>query len=349
MNYSNGYDLDKVLPILSNRVGWRSQGDTPASGRFYEGFHAVCSADYLKSIQPNKDITDNDFEDYLASLQTDIISRCLNGVFNEPEFLEELMIHDRIVNSQDVPIENGNSFVGFRIEIAKAYDIAVWLKQVQLYFDGAATFNLYLFKEGVHQPLQTISVTSVAGDQTVIDLTNIVLSYAQYKGQVFYIGYYQKDLGTVRALYEQSRYNTTLCFKLRPWNSQALSPTSFNQKYITWTYYPYGLNFQVASFRDFTGKIIKNAYLFDELIGLQMAYYVLEQVLYTTRNNPEERKLSDKITDGTLQLDLQGAAPISDGPQIQGLGKRIQREAQRVRESFYPKPKASSFTYADCD
>lgn len=348
MNYSNGYDLDKVLVALKGRLGWRSQGDTPASGRFFEGFHAACNAQYLKSSQQNKDITDFDFEDYLSSLESDIITRCLNGVFNESEFLEELMVHDRVVNSQDTPIDNGNSFVGFRIEIAKAYDIAVWLRHVQLYFDGAVTFNLYLFKEGVHQPIQTIPVTSVAGDQALVELKNLVLSYDQLKGSVFYIGYYQKDLGSVRALYELSTYNTARCYKLRPWSSQALSPTSFNQKYITWTYYPYGLNFQVASFRDFTGRIVKNPHLFDELVGLQMAYYVLEQVLYSTRQNADQRKLQE-VDPLALQMDLTGAAPISDGPQIMGLSKRIQRETQRVKESFYPKPKASSYTYADCD
>lgn len=349
MKYSNGYDMDTVLPLLSARVGWRSQNNSSASGRYFEDFHALCQAQNLRNTQINASISDSDFASYLSSLQSAVISRCLNGVLNETEYLEEVQVRDRVINSQDFPLQNGEFFCGYRIKIARDQALSVQIRSVTLYFDSVVTFNLYLFKEGIHQPIKTISVTTVANDQTTIDLTDLVLNYPAYKGDVFYLGFYQMDLGSAHAINEVSTYNQTKVFSAIPFISQALSPTSFNQKFITWTYFPYGMNLQIASFRDFTGLIKKNAFLFDELQGLTMAYVVLEQILYSNRNNADERKLSELVSNGTLQMELQGAVPISDSPQITSLGKRIEREIQRVKKSFYPSAQPVSYTYADCD
>jgi hypothetical protein len=336
MKYSNGYDMDAVLPALTGRLAWRSDDETSASGRYFEDFHALCRLDNLKSTIE----IDADIDDYLSSLQSSVIARCLNGVLNETEFIEEVWLHDRIINSQDTPIENGAAFCGYRIKIPKAFDKSVWIRSATLFFDSVKSFKLYLFQEGKQSPIQSFDVTSEANGKASVDFQNLVLSYSVYKGDVFYLGYFQSDLGTTKALQEQVCENKTLCFGAMPCIAQATGSTSFNQKYVALNTYPYGLNLEVATFNDFTGVVKKNAFLFDELQGLCMAYAVLDQIRMNTRSNGTERKLQEVFDPVTIQMELNGAAPISDGPKIKGLSERIEREMQRVKQSFYPKQKA---------
>ena len=39
-------------------------------------------------------------------------------------------------------------------------------------------------------------------------------------------------------------------------------------------------------------------------------------------------------------MDLNGAIPAPDSPQVMGLKQRIERESKRVKQAFYPSPKS---------
>ena len=80
--------------------------------------------------------------------------------------------------------------------------------------------------------------------------------------------------------------------------------------------------------------------MFDELIGLQMAYTIIEKILYSTESSVKERILKGQLYEAGLQLDLNGSAAISDGPKTEGIKQRITKEALRIKEAFYPKQKS---------
>jgi hypothetical protein len=88
--------------------------------------------------------------------------------------------------------------------------------------------------------------------------------------------------------------------------------------------------------------------MFDELIGLSMAYAVIEQVIYAVRSNSTERILKDQLDKLGIQLDLTGSVPLADTPKVMGLRQRIEREAKKVKELFYPKAEAISVNIAGC-
>jgi hypothetical protein len=193
-----------------------------------------------------------------------------------------------------------------------------------------------LFKDGDPTALMTQSVTTVANKITeVIPSTERIIGRGKY-----YLGYFQADIGSAKAYREQvDCWNPACMFSAEPIEAEATGATTFDRDQISYIQ-PQGLNVEMSSFIDQTRHIKLKASAFDELIGLTLAFSVLEQVIYAVRINPAETVLKEQLQQFGIQLDLTGAAPISDGPRVTGLKQRIDREAKAVRESFYPRPKS---------
>jgi hypothetical protein len=277
--------------------------------------------------------------------QKAVIAKALQSVFSETEYHEQCFLYDRYQSELEKTIANSGKAIGYRICLAKKFDLAVQINTLQLYFNEVATFNVYLFKHGKRTPIKTKSVTTIANEKTEVSLTDWILSYRE--SSVYYVLYMQADLGSAQAIQEQAQDVETCMF-----DADAIScyttGIEFNRINISETLLPQGLNMQVSSFRDFTQNILNQAHLFDELIGLTMAYQVLEDILYSTESSARERVLKGQISEAGLQLDLKGAAPISEGPKTKGLQQRIEAEIARVKRSFYPKPKSMVVNY-ECD
>lgn len=355
-NYTNGFNYAAVLYALINRIGWRnstisaniglvdSTNQVSKSSRYFSDFHGMVTADNLKDVQENPQISNADFNAYLDSLQRSVIMRALNGVFSAPEYIEQVLLFERF-DRQDLPIVSSGNFVGFYITVGKAFDMAVQIDSVTLKFESDVTFPLYLFKSGKKNPIWSQSVSAVGGDMTVINLADVVLNYigAATKGTTFYFGYFQSDLGSVRAIRENIiAWNKTLVFGAYPFKSVATG-NDFDRNIIGYTDVNFGLNLEMSSFKDWTQIIVKKPNLFDELIGLTMAYVVLEQIIYSVRSNKTERILKEGLTLASLIQDLNGVVPVSDGPPaVEGLSKRIQRELAKVRKAVIGTPEAIS-------
>jgi hypothetical protein len=347
MSYSNGYNNTTVRPALFGRLGWsdtnlNTANTTSKSGRKFDdgSFHALVT---VPNIQETA-IDQGDWDAFLTDKQNAVISRCLASVFNENEFKEQVLVYDRF-DEQETEIPNSGKAVGYRIKLAKTFDIAVQINSLELYFDGVQTFNVYLFKQGSTVPVKTKSVTTVAGTKTVVALTDWILTYRE--SAVYYVIYFQDDLVDVQAVQEQVNYNKTLFFSAESMITDTTGST-FNRVEIEYPCQPYGINMQVSSFKDFTQNILNQPHLFDELLGLMMALQVVEDIIYSIRSNGTERITKDQILKLGIQLDLNGAVPISDGPKVTGLKQRIEREAKRVKESFYPKKKSQSVNLSQC-
>lgn len=336
MNYTNGFDMDAILPVLTDRVGWRSESP---SARSFESFHALCTEDNLSEVWPKDNTAGTTFSEYKDTLKEDVIQRCLSSVFNEPEYIEQVLLHNRLENSVDQSFENQSLFCGIRLKLAQDFNISAWFKNLTLYFDGVKTFNIYAFKKGTSAAIHTKSVTSVANAPTVIDLSsdNWIFNYSA--SDVFYIGYFQDDLGTVKALRETVSMNRFKMFDAVYMQSPKVTGNTMDQSRVSYDFTPYGLTAEVHSFRDYTKTIVSNPSLFDEVIGLSMVYRVLEEIVTTTRSNGTERVLKDANAAIELKHYLYGAVPAMGVAKIAGLNDVINAKLEMVRRSFNPKPK----------
>jgi hypothetical protein len=362
---TNGFDILRVNGAMEGRLGWL-QPTLPGSpsindgnrgsksGRYYNdgSFHATLTIDKIKSTQENASISDDDFNALLARLDQAATMRCLNAVFNRPQLVEHSLLYERASNIQNVLIPNSGNFCGYRIKIAKG-DWAVQLNSVSLYFNKVATFKLYLFNDLVASPVAEKQVTTQANSQVIVDLDWIV-SYASSanSGGLFYIGYFQDDLGDARALDEQLNiWEDTKIFGAYPFQSPRISGSlNFNRTNPSVVFKTYGLNLEVSSYKDYTRNIVQNAHLFDNARGLSMAIRVMEEIKYSSRTNAIERQGKEAIDTADLNLDLNLAAPSENLPFVAGLKAQLLQELSRISRNFFPKAQASSVSIAGgCD
>lgn len=355
MAYSNGYNLTTVLPKLFGRLAWSTDSTlntankTSASGRYFDdgSFHALVTAANFKAVamQPGTPAPST-WDAIFTARQNAVISKALNAVFNKTEFIDQVKFFTPDGSEVEQTVDNTGKAVGFKISVPRDFDKSVQLNYLELYFDGAATFNVFLFKQGSKTALQTKSVTTVANRITAVDLTDWILNYKE--ASTYYVVYFQSDLGSVKAIRQQGSFdNEAVLFSACPIEAAVTSGTDFDRTSPARPGEPSGLNIQASSFKDFSNNVILQPFLFDELIGLINAQTLVEEILYSVRENKTERMLKDQLTQIGLQMDLSGAAPVSDSPQIVGLKQKIDREAKRVREAFYPTVKSKTVTYAD--
>jgi hypothetical protein len=355
--YTNGFNYSRVMNAMLSRMGFKQPTESDFaivdagnlqsnSGRYYNDFHALVSARNIREIQSDPNISDANFNALLESLKRASIMRSLNGVLNVSEQIERTLLYERDYNQQTNTVTNDNKFVGFEIRTPQSDEFAVQIESATLLFDGDVTFNMYLFKEGKKSPLLVREVSAIAEEQTVVNFSDIILNYIgqNTKGARFYFGYFQTDLGSVKAINEEYRnWNPQKCFgAISMYSNKTDGSYNFDRQNIYRSHDNFGINLEISTFRDHTNAVVKKAHLFDELQGLQFAYSFLEGSIYGTNSNAIERMLKDQIVKAGLQLEMQGAIAAPDSPQIEGLRLRIKREMDRVRKEFYPKVKSQS-------
>jgi hypothetical protein len=355
-SYSNGFNFSKVVSALYGRVNWKQPAGVSApvltsvntnsrSGRYFQDFHTLATVANVSALMEQVGANDNDLNAYLEQLQRAIILTCLAGVFNEPEYISKKLLFARHWSANDQLVVNQGAFVGIRLQLPPTADISVQIDSVALYFNADVSFNLYVFSEVKKAPIAIIEVSAEADSQTVVNLPDLVLNYISNTfGGTYYIGYFQDDLQGASAYWEQGG---TCSRDVYGWSffEADKKPGEYNflRQNIRHTSVNCGLNLHVSTFKDHTQNIVSKAALFDNVIGLQMVAKVIEMALYTTRSNGEERLLKDGTTAIQGQMELNGVAPFPGSPKKMGLKDTIEKEFARMKDSFYPKPKATSY------
>jgi hypothetical protein len=351
--YSNGFKYTEVITALLGRLGWR-QGTlsgvptlsaanlASTSGRYFNDFHSLVTIKNIKDTIEDVDIVDADFNTYLESLQESVISETLNRIFTPQFYDEPKLIFDRH-DSTETTQANSGLFVGYKLRPAADNDVTVQINSLSLLFDGAATFNIYLFHEKKATALKTQSVTTIANEQVKVDLEDWYLSYlnGSTQGGSFYIGYFQDDLGSVKAINETADWNyNTFCFKYESAYCDVLSATTIDSDGYSGSV-TNGLNLEVSSFRDYTNKILRNVSLLDNAMGYGMACKVLESIIYATnRSNANERALQSVIAEATY--DLTGTLPVAGTSKKRSLRDDLNSALEVLHNQFFPNPKVTT-------
>lgn len=352
MAISNGFDEARALAELTVRLGWKqptqagyntlvSTGNrASASGRFFEDFHAAVTVQNLKNIQPDPQISDADFNVYLSDLTRSVCRQALSQVFTRPQIIESSLLFDKINSSEYRTIANGGKFCGWKLKIAPD-NVGVAVNAVSLLFDSAVTFNLYLYNDLRLAPLKTQSVTTVAGDQTTVNLSDWILGFSasDHQGGDYYIGYFQNDLGAARAL-DVNIFAPAVrqAYRINGFEATATGATSFDRTRIGQNWQTYGLNLQLSSFRDYTQTIVRSAHLFDDLIGLMMAAKVMELTVFNIRKNSDERAMHDNVSSARIYGELNQAMPTKEAPWNPGFKSQIAAAVKALRNTFFPAP-----------
>lgn len=364
---TNGFDIAMVTAAMFKRIGWRAStiggptlsADNTAStsGRYFNDAHALLTIPNVKAVIDNPNIVDADFNNELSALQKAVIMAALSAVFSGPEYHEQCLLYDR-QEAITAFIGNEGLFAGWEITVAKDATKAIVIESAVLSFNADVNLTLYLFKEGKKSPVWSQQVAAEANEATVVDLDSCFLRYIgnssntalSTKGDRFFFGYFQQDLGTAEAIREEVCFNTTCFFSCQPFSAKQIDgETDFQRSAYYQPAIPYGVNLQVSTVSDWTPLIIRSASVFDDLIMLTMAYTVIEKLVYTTRSNSTERLLKDAVTMAAAMQELTGVAPVSDGPKaITGLNKRIEKEAENVYKTFFKKPKSTTINLAGC-
>ncbi len=309
------------------------------SNRYYEQFHPMCTLQKLQSSVESLLSSGSAWTNFLTDLEQGMIMTLLNGVFNEPQMIEDTLIYNRRLR-QDNAWTNAGKFCGYRIYIPPG-EFAARIVKASFIFNGAVTFNLYLYQDMQNTPLYTTPVTTIPGQEVLVDLTDWVLHYNQQtysQGGVFYIGYYQNDLGSVQALNQfVTQWNETYGFGYTAFETPQLAGYTFNRIAIPYTYVTYGMNLSVQSYRDFTYRIVKNASMFDEAMGLAMATIVLGYEAFTDRTNSEQRITKEMAS--LLYGEINNSGEAKDiNPYIAGLKMQLRRELKRINDNFFKRP-----------
>lgn len=350
---TNGFNVDRVMPAMKERIGWRqtttaglptltSENLKSKSRRYYNDFHESCTIKNIYDLQ--EDSTQVDATSFNAMLQTyndKVLLRCLNGIFFKEPLIEHTELYERTWNAITLTIPNQGNFVGFRVNIA-AGDYAVVFNAISLYFDGVATFPIYLFNDLVKAPLRSKSVTSVANSQVKIQLDWAVNYANNTNGGVYFIGYFQNDLGDVHGLDEQMNiFQRTKIFGALPFQAAVVGDMDFVRTNPSFNFRTYGLNIEMSSYRDYTQVLIQNAPLFDEVTGLCMAITIIESYKNSTRTNTTQVQMTNILA--KWEYDLNGQIPDGSGaPYVAGLRKQMERALKSISDSFNKKPVATS-------
>lgn len=360
---TNGFDITRVFPAFQGRLGWHqptmsgmptlsAANKLATSGKYFDrGYHKAVSIQNYFETQENPDITNDQFNQLLQDEDQACIMRCLNAIFNKPQLIEHTTNYTRQANIRNIVIPNGGNFCGYRMNIAPN-NYAVNIDSIGLAFDGVATFNMYLFNDLLLAPVYVKEVTTVANSQVKVQLDWVInflnSDNSGNLGGVWYMGYFQDDLGSVHALDEQlNLWADSKIFGAYPFQSPKTDGLDFNRRNPSVNFRSYGINFEASSYRDYTQTIVQNAQLFDEARGLMMGINVLEQILFSSRTNANQRIMQDLANKLIMDLDIHPTKAINAVPS--GIKLQLAREMERINQCFNKMPVACSQPIGNAD
>lgn len=342
---------DLVIGALVTRVGWQQPtssdyailtGDNlvSLSGMYFTDYHKAVTVKNLKETIGDADISDPDFNAELLRMQKSAINRVLQGVFNHDQIIENLQLYSRWDTLSFQELTGTDKFCGFRISVANDSSKTVILNSISLLFNGVETFNMYCYHT-VKGKIWEKSVTTVAGIETVVNVTDLFLSMtdATHKGGDFFIGYFQNDIVGKAIEYESPQYNQANIFGYWGFEADRTGVETYENTSVVETNNNYGLNLEFTSVNDYTTIINRNAAQFDEAVGLQFAIDAVEQMINSTRSNMTERLNKEQLAQLYNDINLQTAT--ENMPYTGGLKNRLQRELNRLNQNFFSKGKVT--------
>lgn len=331
------YNLDRILDKMSNEIGFRGESlsadnKKSNSGMFFQDASPLVEVSTINDVQNDAALTTIGLDALLTRMREQCVQQVLNKVLQgKTDFVLSNNLYPSEKTFKNTVSKRGK-FVGFKLQpIHSRYIYSIpW---VELCFDGVATFDIHLFNSNKPKaPLLTKSVTTVAGEATIVELDYIVGDGNDYKGGVFYLGYFDADLGEVSAY--QKDYDAASLRVLSPY--YMVEPIELNHEGLVidvGTVYETsetcGLNIGVNVLNDFTDLVLNNKRMFWQALQHQMHEIVLLMIKYSRRSNLEQRLTSDIVS--YVDFELFG----NSDAKITGVQNKLNNEIENIRKALF--------------
>jgi hypothetical protein len=310
-----------------------------SSGLFYQDASFLITIKNIKATQENPLISDVDFNKLLKQVQESVILDVCNKVTaGESDYLQSVNLYPyekTFKNTLDVT----DKFSGFRIVPNNRNNLISKLSFIELCFDSDVTFNLYLYNSNnPNLYIQTVEVNAKANESTIVDLGWFISDDTTHKGGVFYLGYFEDDLGGAKPIkrdFEMADLGrSTKCFYIEPVKLEhAVSVIDVSTSVeVSDTG---GLNLGVEIYNDYTEFISKNKNLFWQAIQTQMAIKVLNLIATSTQSNATQRILQNVIDRAIIELHGTSEGNI----RIEGLTVKNERIINDLKKQLFYKPR----------
>lgn len=311
------------------------------SGLYFQDASELVSIKNIKDCQENPAITSVQFNTLLGNMQRSAILDVCNKVLKDKaDFVSSNNLYPFEKSFQNILGKMGK-FVGFEITPQRNGNVICKIPWVETSFDGVVTFNLYLYNSNLPTaPIQTKPITTIAGASNITILDWIVADDTTYKGGIFYLGYFDDDLGTVSAY--KKDYELSILRTITPYYS--VEPISLTNSGTTISIVgnvyesdTFGLNFGVDLYHDYTELILRNRNLFWNAIQLQMHEKVLSLIKYSTRTNATELRGNDNTK---VDFELFGNSTLK----ISGVANKLNDAISTLINSLFRQSRISKST-----
>ena len=294
----------------------------------------IVTIENIKNCQEYADISDANFNTQLGQFIQDAIIDFCNLVFNGNDQLEKGLIFNH-ENIKTETLDNDGDFVGFEINVLRKEDITCLLNNLICEFNAAGTLNIKLFHSSQQTAIQNQNV-ALTGNNSVEQSVNWYLDKHKDFGGCYYIGYLTSGVSP-KAL----NRNWNLSDIRKKYKFISMSPikvsghtasTLFDIDDIEYTSDTYGLNFNISSFRDFTDWIVINKNQLAQGIKYQFQANMLKMMKTSNQNNNVEVNIKENAL-----RELDGILTENDNVYSQGILRKLENEAKKVRDQFINK------------
>jgi len=276
-------------------------------------------------LQPDTNPTEWLEVDYISDWYTqktnDSFNKLINSVANTKKLKSKtktILDNFKLFNNEgrlsDTIVKSGR-FVGYSIRLDQKENISLLLKQIGFQFtELQAPLTLYLYHSSQSQPLQTIDFNTTVLNGFEWFSSDLKLDYVNdtVDTGVYYIGYYEDDLQG-QAINKRLNWDKP-CSGCQGWkygdyknlsqfstiypisvSSQDIEPgrTMFDINDVRYTNNTnFGINLNINIRCDWSDFICQNKDMFINSYRTQVAYDMMNEMLYSTRDNDLRQKIN---------------------------------------------------------
>lgn len=318
------------------------------SGETYQSFlPSLVRLDYIQASLPSN----RNLEEYLDTVETEAITSVLNRLVeakqlgnNGKDIINNTIIYQNRIRGNKVV--NQGRFVGIEIDLKNTMNIEVAINRIGLYLDDDdIDIEIFLFNSLQDNYVASYIIPTLSGNSFTwfSDFVETMASNngSDTDGGVWYIGYYQDNLSSQAIQLSSFNWKNGYCGGCNKKSvvdgyrtvSKYVSMTPF---YISSTDLPaqgvlfdpndivyvydnnFGLNFNVSVKCDISQYLIDNRSSLKKIIGMQVAYNVLQTLVASSQVSAIEQNIQP------LALrKLEGATETKQRPFMETIDRAI--------------------------
>lgn len=322
------YNISEAITALKGLVGWQqpinpampvidSDNKISTSGLCFDE-NPLVKIEAIKETQDYADISDEQFNNVLESINERAIKIVCKNVFDKSDFIDRQRLHTgRIKFNETTTFKPG--FNGYKFVITEN-NVAFEITDLFLTFQNSGTLKLLLFDASKTELIDSKTI-EVSGGTTERTALNWII---RERG-TYYIGYIAGDLIPYDRMYGKNNIQNVCINQVRSDTTTETIPMD-----IVGDSTCNGVNFDIFVHKDFTELIKDNARMFASAIQIAGQIEVLNQYLTSIRLNRVQRAakgLADEIL-----VNINGFS--SDTVKIKGLSQYYYGEIQSIKKEI---------------